>query len=955
MMRLCRTIWGLALALSVTLLGSAPAFAQDKPSPKPATNPTDLDLADILRARSSSMGGGGGSNLNDPKHYRDFNELTQGATKHEGLFTLHQKDDHVYAEIKPFQFDQPLYSTAMIARGLARAGEPLSDPNDPLLLVFHRAGDKVQLIARNFFFKAPPGSPMEKAVKQNYTDSIIMSMSIVAINPSGGMSVVVDLNEIYFTDFAKVGLGFLDRSRTNWFKVKAFANNLELEVQATFSGGGRGSAADGVSDSRGLTMVIHYSLLRLPDSSYRPRAADDRLGHFLCALKDFGSTDPDTNFIRLINRWRLEKADPRAKLSPPKKQMVWWVEDTVPIEYRPYIEAGILEWNKAFEKVGIRNAIAVRWQSERDDFDPEDVNYCTIRWITTNRTYAMSCFRANPLTGEILDGDVIFDASWVKAWKKEYALLTGTGPIAADAHDNGPLAIGEIVSPILADKMGYGQFLGNRSRDPQMKGLEVVPADWGPLQVQLQRRLSQQSQHMCQLTSGMHSELSLAAVAFADAPGAAAEPKLPEEFIGQLIKEVVMHEVGHSLGLRHNFKASSMLTAEQLNDTAITHVKGQAGSVMDYNPINLAARGQKQGDYVTQTLGPYDYWAIEYAYKEIMGDEAAELKKIASRSTEPDLVFSEDYDRMMNNDPLVNTYDLGSDNIRFAKDRLILSEGLLKDLDSKVVKDGEPWARLRIAFSSLLRQYGNSATLVSQYIGGQSISRDHKGDKGARDPIVPVSGAKQREALAILNEHILSDRAFRFSPALLRRLSSERWMHWGTRPDGVEISVYDRILGIQRVALSHALSGDVLTRVQEQELQSEPGSNPLKLSEVFKTISDGVFTELNVDPKAKPAPLTVSTVRRNLQREYVSRLSGIVLGPKSASLSGSIVFAIFGGGGDVPADARALARLHLRELGAKITKALNAGVADDTTRAHLEETQHRIEKVLGANLSVNEP
>ena len=105
-----------------------------------------------------------------------------------------------------------------------------------------------------------------------------------------------------------------------------------------------------------------------------------------------------------------------------------------------------------------------------------------------------------------------------------------------------------------------------------------------------------------------------------------------------------MHEVGHSLGLRHNFKASTMLTADQLNDTAITHVKGLVGSVMDYSPINIAPKGKKQGDYYTTTLGPYDYWAIEYAYKPVDGDEEAELKKIAARAPEHDLVYATDED-----------------------------------------------------------------------------------------------------------------------------------------------------------------------------------------------------------------------------------------------------------------------------------------------------------------------
>ncbi len=115
-----------------------------------------------------------------------------------------------------------------------------------------------------------------------------------------------------------------------------------------------------------------------------------------------------------------------------------------------------------------------------------------------------------------------------------------------------------------------------------------------------------------------------------------------------------MHEVGHSLGLRHNFKASTMLTADQLNDTSITHTRGLVGSVMDYNPINIAPKGKKQGDFFTTTIGPYDYWAIEYAYKPVEGDEAAELKKIAARAPEHDLGFASDEDLYLNDDPYVN-------------------------------------------------------------------------------------------------------------------------------------------------------------------------------------------------------------------------------------------------------------------------------------------------------------
>ncbi len=468
--------------------------------------------------------------------------------------------------------------------------------------------------------------------------------------------------------------------------------------------------------------------MRTPDFGYRPRLADDRVGHFLSASKDFGSADADSSFVRLVNRWRLEKANPRSKLSPPRKQIIWYVEETVPIEYRPYVEEGIREWNKAFEKIGFRDAIAVRWEeSGRDEFDPEDTNYCTFRWVTSDNSYARSCFRANPITGEMIDGDVIFDASFIQFWKRQYALLIGSAT-AVDGNEHlAPLAIGEVISPILAAKMGYGlpavrSLLGIDTLDRKAGKMvaEVVPADQNLLTWQLARNFVRGSRGFCQYQSGCQRDFALAAIALAEPqtppaqlpttpkPGIdkgkeKAEKKphkdeLPEEFIGQAIKEIVMHEVGHSLGLRHNFKASTMLTADQLHDTSVTHAKGLVGSVMDYSPINIAPKGKKQGDYYTTTLGPYDYWAIEYAYKPIDGDEATELKKIAARAPERDLSYATDEDSMLNDDPYVNRWDLGSDPCQFGKDRIALASELLADLDSRVVKDGDSSARTRRSF-----------------------------------------------------------------------------------------------------------------------------------------------------------------------------------------------------------------------------------------------------------------
>jgi hypothetical protein len=442
--------------------------------------------------------------------------------------------------------------------------------------------------------------------------------------------------------------------------------------------------------------------------------------------------------------------------------------------------------------------------------------------------------------------------------------------------------------------------------------------------------------------------------------------EIPEELFAQGIKEVVMHEVGHSIGLRHNYRASTMLKADQLHDTAITHEKGLAGSVMDYIPINIAPKGVKQGDYFSTTIGPYDYWAIEYAYRSIDGNEAEGLKKLASRAPESDLAFATDEDARENDDPYVNTWDLGSDPCKFAEDRIALATDLLKTLDDEVVADGEGWARNRRAFATLLQQWGNGATLAVQFVGGQSVYRDHRGDKDAHDPLVPVPGAKQRQCLNFLTENILNDKSFQFSPAMLRHLSNEHWRDWGSQHGGrSDFPLLGRILDIQRIVLGHCLDGTTLTRIQNQELQADANTDPLRMEEVFRALTDGVFSDLNVPPipadakDPKPArTLRLSTIRRNLQREYLRRLGGLMVsGGGRASSAGDAFGFISFNSSSAPADARSLARLHLKEIADRIGKTLAEPdlTIDDTTRAHLDESRAKILKVLDASLTTIEP
>jgi hypothetical protein len=855
----------------------------------------------------------------DPPKFPEFATFLKGAKAIDGgLFTLHQKDDHLYAELAPGQLDKPYLVPMAIAKGAGVGGATLNF-GEQWVISFKRVGDKVFVVRKNTKFTAKAGTPAGKALDTTYSDSVLMALPIKTVNPAKA-SVVIDFNQIFFSDFGELNIGYLDRERTTWHKVKSFKKNIELQVAATFGSartgnisGGHGNQ-DAIPDTRGTTVVIHYGIVELPEPGYSPRQADDRVGHFTTVMKDFSKESPDTAFVRYVNRWRLERADGSTwkeggKLSPPKKKIVFWIENSVPDEFRAAVREGILEWNKAFEKIGFRDAIEVR-QQEGEDFDPEDITYTTFRWITSETPYAIGPSRANPYTGELIDADILFDASMVRSYKGESRLYR---------DEKGQLV--EAASPIQASRRGWDLPIHPLDELRTTMGWNDRAGSRDPLR----ERLDAVRHGYCQCAGHKMTELGLALMNL----GAEAKDggKVPDELLQQAVKEVTMHEVGHTLGLRHNFKASTVLTNEQLHDTAITSKQGLAGSVMDYTPANIAPKGTKQGHYFTPTLGAYDYWAIEYAYTPNGSDE--QLAKIASRCAEPGLIYGTDEDLYGSNDPHTNLWDLGADTLKFAKDRVKIAQDMMPKLAEQAVDKGEGYQRARHAFGVMMNQYGNAAALAAKHVGGAAVHRDHKGDSKARDPFVPTSPDKQREALKFLQENILTDKPFDFPPDLLRKLGADRWVHWGNERamKAVEFPVYEKVLSIQRVAMAELLDPGTLTSVLNNARMTDPKQKPLELAEVFRAMTDAVFAE------AKS-----SVILRNLQKDYVSRLGAIALGKRSAA----------------PADAKSLARLHLKEIGAKLAKSI-ATEKDDAAKAHMDELHDQIAKVLDAKMTTFEP
>jgi hypothetical protein len=840
-----------------------------------------------------------------------FAQLIKDARKIEGPITAWQKDEKVWLELGPEHWGSPYLLSPKIRTGIGEGYfvgglmATTSGASGGQVVEFVRIYNQVRLVARNQMAVAPPGSPQARALDAALSPSLLSSSAVASQPHPERKTVLVEANALFLTDMLAIAPSLqrafrqnynLDSRHTMVTGVRATPQVLVIETQNHYYTPTLAFPQPGVpvaptlpsylSDARSLFFGLHFSLVPLPKTPMAQRKADPRVGHFSQTVLDFSDDLNRSSRQRYVSRWRLERKDPGEALSEPVQPITYWLDRNIPLKYRATVEAGILEWNKAFERIGFKNAIVVKQQPDDASFDTLDLGVASVRWMVNPepRFGGIGPHHLDPRTGEILDADIAIEGQSIRGTRAFAAqiVLPGLGALSPQASAAEP-------SALVSSQWGHDHARcvhGQQSAEQLTYALDVLESrdDLDP-----------------------------------DSPDV-------ERFVQAYLKDLTMHEVGHTLGLRHNFRASRLYTEDQLASPTFTQTQGTSGSVMDYNAVNMSAPGKPKVAPFQSSLGPYDYWAIEYAYKPIAADnEAAELQRIAARSHEPGLGFATDEDVFLGLDPEAAAGDLGSDTVAFASKRLAIAREVFKRQESRVLRTDRDYAQLRRSLNYALNDVGRSVGLLLRQMAGVRTLRDFPGS--GRDPLTPVAASTSRQALALVIQTVFSPTGLSVSPALQRRLAPDFQDRAEVAGITTDYPVAQRLTELQRSTLSVLMSDAMAVRILDAQGKQDATQARFSVAELFDQIDRAVWSELT-------AKTEVSEARQAMQREYLNRLADLLLRPGSMSR----------------ASARTVVREQAQSLLKRLNQAQRASSRSPALRAHWQDCVDTLSQALNAKL-----
>jgi hypothetical protein len=755
-------------------------------------------------------------------------EKTEGFEKIDGLFPLYrdEEDGDLYMEIAGDQIGEEFIAFSYTENGVLDAGTFKGAYRDNRIVRFDKHYGRLELSVVNTAFYFDPENPISRAADANIAPSIIGSLGIVAetkaseskparyliaadpVFRSEMLSPIAPLPNPASSAYA-FELGSLSGSKTKYDTIRGYPDNIDLVVDYVFDNPmpyNQGSAA--VTDARSVTLKVQHSLIAMPDEGFEPRFDDYRVGYFLNYATDLTSFEA-APYRDVIQRWRLEKKDPEAALSEPVKPITFWIENTTPHEYRPVIEEAVLAWNEAFEEAGFKNAVEVKTQPDDAQWDAGDIRYNVLRWTSSpNPPFGGYGPRfTNPRTGEILGADIMLELASLKS----NLLISST--------------------------------FGGETPEALAEGLGINEAE------------------LCMAGRAMREKLAFSHAAL-DAMGAPEAER--QELSRQSLMTLIMHEVGHTLGLSHNMKATHLFDAESIHDKEQTRGAPSA-SVMDYHAANIAPPGMEQGDYEHSRVGPYDRWAISFGYM----PEAAEAdmrERLLARASEPALTFGNDADDMRypgkGIDPRVMLFDHSADPVGYAMDRFDLVRSVRTALLDRAKTDATYQGLLQRYYMTLGEQ-SRMADAVARQIGGIHVER-RPPSEGA-SPFTPVPLSEQKRAMRALADHVFAADAFLEDEGLLAALQPQRrgQSHWGGSEDP---KPHSWAIYIQMDVLNHVLHPATLQRMTNSALYG----NGYNVAELIQDLNDAIYGNDLIG-----AP---NTFRRNLQVAYTRRLVSMAYG-----------------------------------------------------------------------------